>query len=337
MAYKPEQEALLCLAARYKSETPEGWIFDIKRFAVHDGPGVRTTVFLKGCSMRCVWCHNPESINPKPELLIHTIRCIGCGVCNKVCPNGAHRITESSERILDRSLCKICGRCIESCYAGALMIAGQRVSVDEVMAVVREDAKFYEISGGGITLSGGEPLFQAEFTTAILRQCRTDGFHTALDTCGNAEWHRFEQALPFVDLILYDIKHISPRLHKQYTGVSNRRILENLRMLSRYGVPIEIRMPIIPTINDSRETIEKTARLLGSLRNIKAVRLLTYHRLAGSKYQSLGQLNTMPDVASPSKRQMRQIARWISQHGINVIVPEIEIDSQHFKDGASKR
>lgn len=322
MAYKPEGTAPAGTEAPGSSRSLKGWVFDIKRFAVHDGPGVRTTVFLKGCSLRCVWCHNPESINPYPELLIHPSRCIACGACLEVCPHGAHQMTADGERTYDRDLCTLCGRCAASCYAEALVMAGHRVSVDDVMAVVREDATFYAVSGGGVTLSGGEPLFQGKFATALLQQCTAEGFHTALDTCGHVRWDIVEHALPYVDLVLYDLKHISAKCHKQYTGESNRLILKNLRRLDGSDVPIEIRMPIIPTINDSRKTIDTAARFLASLSNITAVRLLAYHRLAGSKYHSLGRENTLPDVAPPSGSQMRRIAGWIRQHGLPVIVPE---------------
>ena len=230
-------------------------------------------------------------------------------------------MTVTGEQTYDRNLCQLCGQCVESCYTGALMMAGKRVSVDDVMAVVREDVTFYESSRGGITLSGGEPLLQDTFTTAILQQCKAEGFHTAIDTCGHIDWRIMQKALPFVDLVLYDIKHISPLQHQRYTGTTNRLILANLRRICGFGVPIEIRMVIIPTINDSRELIEPTARLLRSLHNITAVRLLAYHRLAGSKYDSLGKENNMPKVASPSHRRMRQIATWISRFCLNFIVP----------------
>ena len=303
------------------SDNPEGWIFDIKRFAIHDGPGVRTTVFLKGCSLHCLWCHNPEGINPRPEVLVHPERCISCGACLEVCPNGAHQVTETGQRIYDRDSCDLCGRCVEACYAEALVMAGKRASVEDVMAIVREDAAFYETSGGGVTLSGGEPLLQGDFTAAVLRQCKAEGFHTAIDTCGHASWEVIEETLPHVDLALYDLKHMSPQQHKRYAGATNRLILDNLRRISDYGVPIEIRMLIVPTINDFQESVESAARLLSSLENITAVRLLAYHRLAGSKYRSLGQENSMPDVPSPSASQMRQIATWIRRYGLNVIVP----------------
>lgn len=319
----PETRAV----AQPNTPSREGWIFDIKRFAVHDGPGIRTTIFLKGCGLRCRWCHNPESINPQPELMLHAQRCIDCGACLTVCPTGAHHITARGERTFDRDLCDLCGRCVASCYAEALLMVGRRVSVEDVMAVVREDAPFYERSGGGVTLSGGEPLVQGDFTKALLTQCQAEGFHTAIDTSGQVAWSVINRVLPYVDLVLYDIKHISPDQHQRYTGASNHLILSNLRRLCGCGVPVEIRMPIIPTINDSQEIITSTARFLKSLNNITAVRLLPYHRLAGSKYQSLGMENTMPDVASPSASHMRQIAQWMSQYGLKVIIPEMGSDS----------
>ncbi len=321
MASKPGGKPETRAVALQKSPSPEGWIFDIKRFAVHDGPGIRTTIFLKGCSLQCQWCHNPESINSQPELMLHTRRCISCDTCLTVCPTGAHQKTERGERTFDRGRCDLCGRCVASCYAEALVMVGRRVSVDDVMAVVREDAPFYERSGGGVTLSGGEPLVQGDFTVALLSQCQAEGFHTAIDTCGNVKWRVINRVLPYVDLVLYDVKHISPHQHKRYTGASNRLILNNLRRLCNCGVHVEIRMPIIPTINDSQKTIESTARYLGSLNNITAVRLLPYHRLAGSKYQSLGRENTMPDIAPPSTRQMREIAQWMSQYNLKIIIP----------------
>jgi len=304
------------------SSTPahsvQGLITDIKRFAVHDGPGVRTTIFLKGCELHCVWCHNPEAIDLKPELMLYLERCIGCGACFEVCPNGAHEVTEGG-RVLRRELCAGCGNCVEACYAGALKMAGNKTTVADLIEVIRQDIPFYQVSGGGVTLSGGEPLVQPKFTTALLQRCKEEGIHTALDTSGNVRWRVLETVLPYVDLVLYDLKHISPSLHKRYTGTSNHLILGNMKRLADYGVPVEVRMPVIPTINDSPPFIKRAAKFLASLDNITAVRLLAYHHLAGSKYRRLDKPDTLPEVSSPTDDQLQRIAGWIRSYDLKVV------------------
>ena len=312
-----------CRPANVRETT--GRIFDLKRFAVHDGPGIRTVVFFKGCPLRCAWCHNPEAFDIQPELMVYAARCIGCGACLTACPHGAHQVIVqdgTSRKVHLRERCVGCGRCAETCYAEALVLLGRQFTVKEVVAVIRQDAAFYRQSGGGVTLSGGEPLMQPEFALALLRQCQAEGYHTALDTCGQAPWPVFEALLPHVDLVLYDLKHMDPQTHLRHTGVTNARIIENLRRLGAAGVPVEVRMPIIPTINDAREDVEQAAELLASLRHVRAVRLLPYHRLAGSKYQRLGRENTMPDVPPPTAAGMREIAAWLQARGLAVIMPE---------------
>ena len=298
-----------------------GLIFDIKRFSTHDGPGIRTTVFFKGCSLRCVWCHNPEGISPEPELMVYPQKCIGCGACIDTCPREAYKITTDGHKVYDRKRCISCGQCVESCYAEALVMAGTRLSVEDIIATVKQDTKYYELSGGGITLSGGDPLGQAHFASVLLQNCQSEGIHTAVDTCGYVHWEAIRQVLPYADMFLYDLKHISSVQHRRFTGASNKLVLENLQRLSNLDIPIEIRMLIIPTRNDSRDAIEGSARLLASLRNVKAVRLLAYHRLAGSKYTSLGKENRMPEVATPTHECLQRIAGWISHYGLEVILP----------------
>ena len=299
-------------------ESPKGWVFDIKKFAVHDGPGIRTTVFLKGCPLRCWWCHNPEAMDPNPQLVFFANKCIGCGECFKVCRQGAHEILASGERIHHRDRCVLCGECVEHCYAEALVMEGKQMSVEEVMIELRKDIPFYENSGGGITISGGEPTFQSAFTLALLRQCKEEGLHTALDTCGQTRWTTYEQLLPYVDLVLYDLKHIDPERHRKYTGVRNDLILENLHKMSQYGVPIEIRMPIIPTLNDAREFIEGAAAFLQPLEHITRVQLLPYHRLGESKYERLGLEGKMPAIDPPPKESLEEIAAWMRAYGLEV-------------------
>lgn len=298
----------------------KGLIFDIKKFAVHDGPGIRTTVFLKGCPLNCWWCHNPESINPAPELVLFENKCIGCGECFKVCPEKAHEILPDGARVYHREKCVLCGKCVDICYAEALVMEGKEVTVEEVMVELRKDIPFYENSDGGITLSGGEPMFQHEFALAILKQCKAEGLHTAIDTSGQASWHIYERALPYVDLVLYDFKHIDPVAHKKYTGVSNKLILDNLARMGESGVPIEIRMPIIPGVNDAKDDIVDAANFFKTIHNITWVQLLPYHRLGESKYQRLEQEYKLSDLQPPSKEQMNEIAEWIRLYGLEVHV-----------------
>ena len=209
---------------------PSGTIFDIKRFAVHDGPGIRTTVFFKGCPLRCLWCHNPESMKIGRQVVFFENKCIGCGECYKRCPNGALKATPQG-RMYDRDKCTLCGTCVEYCYAEATVMEGKVVSVEEVIEEVKKDMPFYENSNGGVTLSGGEPTMQSEFCLAVLQESKKAGMHTTLDTSGQVKWETFQRILEYVDLVLYDMKHMDPLKHKEYTGLSNENILSNLKKL----------------------------------------------------------------------------------------------------------
>ncbi len=292
-------------------------IVDIKRFAVHDGPGIRTTVFLKGCPLSCKWCHNPESISINPELGLLARKCVSCAECANVCPNGCHSFT-NGRHIVDRSKCNGCGKCISACLRDALVLYGRRMSLDRILDAVLEDRVFYEYSGGGVTVSGGEPLVQTDFCEAFFRQLQQRGIHCALDTCGYASWGEFEKMLPVTDLFLYDIKHINPREHEIATGVSNELILENLQKLSVCGKPIEITMPVIPGINASASNIERTGQFLSRLKNIVNVKLLPYHLFARSKYSAVGHIDAMPDVPMPDKASIHQAAEILRSRGIRV-------------------
>ncbi len=296
-----------------------GWIFDIKKFALHDGPGIRTTVFCKGCPLRCVWCHNPESMALGAELSFLVDKCIGCGACIDTCPNDAMRIDKGA-RTCDRQLCVRCGKCVDGCFAGALEMIGRQVSVEDIMAEVRKDATFYRTSGGGVTISGGEPLMQNEFTTAILRQCRAEGFHTALDTSGQGSWESLQAAAAHADLVLYDLKVIDPGAHKAHTGIDNELILANLRRLCQLGSPVEIRMPIVPGMNDSPGDIDAAGELISSLDNISGVRLLAYHRLAAAKYERLGRANPAGDLKSPDADHLAKIAERLAGFSLTVMI-----------------
>ncbi len=270
-----------------------GNIFDIKKFAVHDGDGIRTTVFFKGCPLKCVWCHNPEGIDFHPHLAFYANKCISCGACVQTCPQNAHSISENGHRF-DREKCTVCGLCEESCLKDALVLYGKPTTVEALMPILLRDRAFYESSGGGVTLSGGECLAQPEFCRALLMALKREGIHTAVDTCGYVPRTAIELVLPFTDVFLYDIKAMDEDVHIRCTGHSNRTILENLRHIDDCGKAIEIRIPFVPGYNDDQ--IGKIALFLKGLNHITKVRLLPYHNYAGSKYLSLGKENTLPEV-----------------------------------------
>ena len=266
-------------------------IFEIKRFAVHDGDGIRTTVFFKGCPLRCVWCHNPEGISAKSELGFYLHKCTFCGECVTVCPERVHKL-EDGIHSLDREKCTACGRCAEVCPSGALSLYGKEMTVYELLPILLEDADFYKSSNGGVTLSGGECLLWADFCAELLEKLHANGIHTAVDTCGDVPREALDKVLPHTDVFLYDIKTFDSRLHEIATGRPNERILENLRYLDSVGAPCEIRIPYVPEFNGGE--LEKIATFLEGLSNVTRVRVLPYHNYAGSKYLALGSKNTMP-------------------------------------------
>ena len=288
---------------------------DVKRFAVHDGPGVRTTLFLKGCSLRCIWCHNPESRLGKPELAIHYPKCTCCGECGKVC--SCHSIVNGVHEF-NREACKACGKCEPVCPAGALELFGKSMTVDEAAAKLLEDKIFYE-DGGGITISGGEPLLQSGFCAELLKRMKEEGIHCAVDTCGNVPWSEFETVLPYTDMFLYDFKCADPEKHQKLTGSRNELILENLKKLDETGREIEIRMIMVPEHNMSESDLRAAGEFLGKLKHVSAVRLLAYHSLARSKFKAVGHPDTMPDVESPDVEALEKCAEILRSYSINAV------------------
>lgn len=284
-----------------------GTVFEIKRFAVHDGDGIRTTVFLKGCPLACVWCHNPEGIRFEPQLAYYEAKCISCGACADTCPTGAHDFREGKHGY-QREKCAGCGECETVCPGGALKHYGKKMAVSELLSILLEDKDFYDTSGGGVTLSGGECLMQADYCAALLRELKEREIHTAIDTCGFVSRAAIDSVLPYTDVFLYDIKGFDEDMHIQCTGHSNKMILDHLRYIDARGGKIEIRIPYVPGYNDSQ--IEKIAAYLKELRNVIAVRILPYHNFAGSKYEALGMENTLPDwTAAVETETAKQIVR----------------------------
>ena len=293
-------------------------IFDIKHFAVHDGPGIRTTVFLKGCPLRCAWCHSPESQNMIPDLLLNSEKCIGCKSCVDICPTNAIL----SPGLINKTACNLCGACTDICYAGAVEKIGNLITTDEVLSTVEKDRDLLLNSGGGVTLSGGEPLAQPSFAIDLLRRLKESGYHNALDTSGYTSWSVLEQALNYTDLVLFDLKHLDPVKHRQYTGKNNKLILENLNQASKLGKRIWIRVPLIPGLNDDPEHLTALARHLQCLR-VERTYFLPYHSLGVSKYESLGRKYTL-SIKPHSLDQLKQVKKQVSDVIDHVVVMGIE-------------
>lgn len=301
-----------------------GLVFDIQHFSIHDGPGIRTTVFMKGCSLDCEWCHNPESIKLSKELQTYFYKCIGCGRCFEVCPSGAHSNTEDG-RVYDRAVCIRCGTCTDNCYSGALIMTGREMSVEEVTEEVSRDISFFSDSGGGVTFSGGEPLLQHEFVTAVLKELKKADIHTAIDTAGNVPFKAFESVIPYTDMFLYDIKTITFEIHKEFTGAGNVRILENLKRLSMIGLPIRIRVPVIPGVNANESEIQSIVDFICELKNIEAVEPLPYHSLGAGKLASMGKKGKEKVFEVPDNDMMTRIYEQIEQKGFKIIRKPMKI------------
>ncbi|MBN2391996.1 MAG: glycyl-radical enzyme activating protein [Anaerolineae bacterium] len=316
-----------------------GYVCNIQRFSVHDGPGIRTTVFLKGCTLRCFWCHNPESIRPKPEVQFFPSRCIGCAACVEVCPEGAQAFDENGIRAFDREKCIACGACVDVCYAEALVLTATAMTAESVVDEILRDRAFYENSGGGVTLSGGEPALQVDFSREILERCRTAGVHTAIETAANVPWESLAALLPLTDLVMMDIKHMDSAKHHDATGAPNALLLANARRLVESDKPIIFRIPVIPTVNDTPEEVAAIAAFVRELHDLRmaqhnanchnspasaepapiTLELLAFHRMAGDKYNSLGWDYRAANLNPPTKTQMAALADAASAQGVLVL------------------
>jgi len=302
-----------------QTEARLGYIFDIQRFSINDGPGIRTTVFFKGCPLRCVWCDNPESQEQFPQLLYFESLCTKCYHCVEVCPAGASKIGSDGSIEIDRELCQGCGRCVEACLAEARVISGKTMSVEEVVEIVRKDELFYRNSGGGVTASGGEPTYQPEFLKQLFRECQRYGIHTTLDTCGYVTWKVLEGILDYVDLVYYDLKHMDAGRHRELVGVGNKRILDNARRISQSGKPMVVRVPLIPGYNDSEENIKAMADFV---RKIKVERLdiIPFHQLGSKKYERLGMTYKLGGLRPYQEEEIQAFEAIFQSYGLEVSI-----------------
>lgn len=291
-------------------------IFNIQKFSVHDGPGIRTTVFFKGCPLKCLWCHNPESQNINTQILYDRDKCVLCGTCEKICPKGAIKI-ENNNLTTDEDKCDCCGQCVIYCIQGARQIAGKEYTVDDVLKEVLKDRVFYEKSSGGVTLSGGEPLIHIDFVEELLKKLKDNNIHTAVDTCGAVSFENLKRAAKYADVFLYDIKLMDDEKHMEFIGMSNKLILDNLKKLSEIHKNINIRMPIIEGVNGDEEHIIKTIGFIEGL-NISKVNLLPYHDIAKHKYKKLGKVYEDDRMSKPSDEKMQKFKEMFENKGYKV-------------------
>lgn len=294
-----------------------GWIFNIQRFSVQDGPGIRTTVFVKGCPLACPWCSNPESQKTHPELAHVDALCDGCGRCLPVCESKAISLEDESVRV-DRSLCDDCGRCVEVCAPGSLKLYGREISVEEAFREVEKDAPYYRNSKGGVTASGGEPLRQPRFVSSLFERCRGAGIHTALDTCGYAPREVLQSVLEHTDLVLYDLKLIDDALHAEILGTSNQPILDNARFVAGEGIPLIMRIPLVPDFTETEENIGAMVRFIEEVgEGVTAIHLLPYHRFGLDKYRMLDRAYRLEELAPLPEERVRAVVERFGALGLD--------------------
>ena len=307
---------------RFLSSRKKGIVFSIERYAIHDGPGIRTLVYLKGCSLRCLWCSNPEGQKTYPELIYFEEKCIGCGECIKHCPKQAI-VNVEGRLITDPTKCDLCGECVRACPTEARYIYGKYMTVERIIEICKKDLSYYHRTEGGVTLSGGEPTYQYEFALAILKSCKENYINTAIETCGFCPWEKLRDMLSYTDYVLYDLKHINPVEHKKLTGVSNNLILDNLKKASKMHKPIFIRVPLIPNFNDSTRNIKAMVNFIETLRNNKnivSINFLPYHEYGKGKYRRLQRVYPLNNTKPPTHEDMSKIKRRIKDADLKITI-----------------
>lgn len=304
----------------------EATIFNIQKYNMYDGPGVRTLIFFQGCPLRCQWCANPEGMERRPRILFREASCVNCGACVAACPQGIHRLNGNGKHEVVRDLehqCTGCSACVEHCLQNALSVIGEKKTISQLMDVILEDQAFYSVSGGGVTLGGGEVLMQPEAAANLLWACKQEGIHTAIETCGYATTENLLKVAEFVDLFLFDIKHFDSKRHAQLTGVHNELILKNLELLLQKRYHVKIRMPLLKGVNDSKEEIEQIAQFLvpyKTAKNFAGIDLLPYHKLGVNKYQQLGKEYRIKGDPSLHDSDLEKIEQWLSEYDLPVTV-----------------
>lgn len=291
----------------------DGNIIKISRFCTHDGPGIRTVVFLKGCPLKCIWCHNPESQKTTTEILYDSQKCIKCKQCYQICDNNSHSFRDNLHSF-NLEKCDGCGKCVEVCQNKALDIVGKKLSTEQVMKEIEKDTVFYQTSSGGVTVSGGEPLCQPEFTAELLKKCKGKGIHTAIETSGFGDLNSFETVIRFCDLVLFDIKETDEKNHKRFTGVSLKKIYDNLNCLNKSGVDFVVRLPIIPGLNDREEHFYNIKNLIEGMQSCKGVEVMPYHILGVYKYAQLQREYLCVDIKEPTQKTINKWNEWLKRN-----------------------
>lgn len=288
-------------------------IFNIQKCSIHDGKGLRTLVFFKGCPLRCKWCANPESQSYQPEIMVSPAKCIGCGFCRDACRKGAIK----EDGTIDRTLCDLCMKCVDLCYAESKKAVGRDYSLQELYREIEKDKPFYKLYGGGVTFSGGEPLTHGEYLAEIAKKCQDNGIGVVVESCGNADYNSFKCALPYIDSVFMDIKHIDSMVHKELTGAGNELILDNIRRISDYGIPITVRTPVVPGMTDTEDNIGGIAAFAAEIPAVKEYELLAYHNFGESKYKALGRDYELTGTGTPEDDVMRNLVKTAN----DILVP----------------